>query len=74
MILEPTTHARIESDAERGIASAMSFITYPTHAGHDPSSGIIVQHHGALTSPPSKLSHEASDTTCAWSLDPGGQS
>lgn len=64
MILEPTTQAMLESAVEVRTASGVSIITYPTHACHNPSSGIIVKHHLALQSPPSKAPDEASDATC----------
>lgn len=64
MILEPTTQAMIKLAMEVRIASGISIITYPTHACHNPSSGIIVKHHRDLQSPPSKIPDEASDATC----------
>lgn len=66
MILEPTTHAMVEvaSAMEVGMASGMSIFTYPTHACHNPSSGIVLKHHRALKSPPLIVPDGASDATC----------
>lgn len=66
MRLEPTTHAMVEvaSAMDIGIVSGMSIFTYPTHACHNPSSGIVLKHHRALTSPPLIVPDEASDATC----------
>ena len=66
MILEPNTHAmeEVASAMDIGIVSGMSIFTYPAHACHNPSSGIVLEHHRALKSPPLIVPDEASDATC----------